>query len=237
MKKLAIVVLLLIGGLEGAHAQKKKNSVAAQAPKEEAITTKDPQAEAILDRVSEKYTSLKSFKTDFTQTLETVDGEKMGTMAGEVLVKGTKFNFKLGDMKVICNGSTMWQLMDAGNKKEVVISDFQPEDGELTPNKIITLYKKGYKYKYMGELKDGQDILQIIDMEPEDRMSDIRTVRLIVNKADNTFRRGVVTSRGTNDRQIFEITRFVPNVPAPDTEFTFDKAKYPNVKVSDLRVR
>jgi hypothetical protein len=57
-----------------------------------------------------------------------------------------------------------------------------------------------------------------------------------INKADNTFHRGIVTSRGTNGKQIFKITRFVPNAPAPDAEFAIDKAKYPNVKVSGLQV-
>ncbi len=193
----------------------------------------DPEAKKILDGVSQKYRSLESFQANYRQTLQGADGEVFDEVSGKIIVKGNKFNLEMGDYRIISDGTTLWTYMKKSN--EVNISDYEPGEGEITPTEIYTLYEKGYKYVLQSELKDGNKNLQTIDMEPEDRRSEIAKIRLVVDKSTSMVTRWIIFERGSNSRQLFEINDFEPNAAAPDKLFTFNKADHKGVKVVDLR--
>jgi outer membrane lipoprotein carrier protein len=216
MKRIACLLIVFLGWLNIASAQ-----------------ANDPKAEAILDKVSQKYKNMSAFKAEYTRSIESNDGEVFASMDGEITVKGAKFNLKMDDQVIICNGNTIWAYMKDAN--EVNISDYQPGADEITPTEIYSIYKKGYRYALMSELKDGSQVVQTIDLEPENKKSEIGKIRLVINKADNTIKKWIVFERGSNNRQIFNINSFTPNVAVSDADFTFDKAKHKGVRVVDLR--
>ncbi len=193
----------------------------------------DPEAKKILDGVSQKYRALESFQANYRQILQGADGEVFDEVSGKIIVKGNKFNLEMGDYRIISDGTTLWTYMKKSN--EVNISDYEPGEGEITPTEIYTLYEKGYKYVLQSELKEGAKHLQTIDMEPEDRRSEIAKIRLVVDKNTSMVTRWIIFERGSNSRQLFEINDFEPNAAAPDKLFTFNKADYKGVKVVDLR--
>lgn len=195
----------------------------------------DPAAEAILTKTSQKYRAYKSFKVVFTRSVEDASGKaKNGLdMQGEVTISGNKFNLKTGDQVVYCNGTTLWTHIQ--DEKEVNVSDYEPSSDEISPGEIFMLYQKGYRYIMMGEQKSGKEVLQTIDLQPEDRTKEFFQIRLYIDKATNTIKRWIVFERGSNNRQIFTVKQFVPNVVTEPSLFAFDKAKHPGVKVVDLR--
>lgn len=210
------MLLLVVGGSSTAFAQY------------------DPKAKAILDKVSENYRSVDAFKAHYTRSIESPSGEVYASMDGEIVVQGPKFNLKMEDQEIISDGKVVWAYMRDAN--EVNISNYEPTEDEITPTKIYTLYENGYKYALMSELKDKNgDIIQTIDMEPEDRRSEVAKIRLMVNKKDSTVRKWIVFERGTNNRQIFEINKYDPNINVTNDTFTFNKSSHPGVNEVDLR--
>ncbi|MBG8553606.1 MULTISPECIES: LolA family protein [Hymenobacter] len=197
-----------------------------------ASAQQDPKATKILDQMSAKYQAMKAFKASFTQTLENPTAKVKENLSGDITVSGTKFRLKMNGQEVINNGQTMWTYMKAEN--EVNISDYESDDQEISPSQIYTLYKKGYKYSYVEEVKEAGEAFDVIELSPEDRNNSVFKVRLKVSKKDKSVKSWQMFKKNGN-RYTFRINKFTPNVPVDATTFTFDKAKYKGVKVIDLR--
>lgn len=189
----------------------------------------DPKAQEILDAMSKKYKEMSSFKAKFSYTLENEAKKMKESAEGEITVKGSKFKLKVGDQEIYNNGTTVWTYMKGTN--EVNISSYEPEEDDLNPTKIYTMYKKGYKYILIGEQNDNS----IVDLEPVDRKAtQISKVRIIINKKDKTVKSWKIFEKNGN-RYAYQVKNFSPNVKVEDSEFNFDKTKYPGVTEVDLR--
>lgn len=214
MKKLFATLLLLAAFLPFAQAQK------------------DPQAERILEAMTKKYQSLKVFSANFTQTLENPKNKIKETMQGDIFVSGNKFRLKMKDQEIINNGTTIWTFMKSEN--EVNISDNDPDDQQMSPNAIFTMYKKGYKYALVDEVREAGQSYHIVEMSPEDKNNPVYKVRLQINKKDNSIKNWTMF-RENGNRYVYAIKNFNPNPEVDTNFFSFDKNKYKGVKVIDLR--
>jgi outer membrane lipoprotein carrier protein len=197
-----------------------------------ASAQQDPKAGKILDQMSAKYQALKAFKANFTQTLENDAAKLKENITGDITVSGQKFRVKLNGQEIINNGQTMWTYMKAEN--EVNISDFDPDDQEVSPTQIFTLYKKGYKYAYVQEIKEAGEACDVIELSPENKDNPVFKVRVTVSKADKSVKSWKMFKKNGN-RYTYTIRKFQPNPPIDATTFNFDKSKYKGVKVIDLR--
>ena len=192
----------------------------------------DPQAEKILDEMSKRYKEMSGFKAKFSYELENKEYNMKEKAEGEIAVKGSKFNLKVGDQEIINNGTTVWTYFKDAN--EVNISDFNPDPDDITPDKIYTMYKKGFKYIMMGEQSVDGQMVNIIDLEPTDRKAKINKIRLIINKSDKQLKSWKIFEN-TGNVYTYYIKSFTPNVKMDDSFFSFDKAKHPGVEINDLR--
>lgn len=193
----------------------------------------DPKARQILDAMSKKYQSLKVFRANFSQTLENTSSKMKENVEGEITVMGNKFRLKTEDQEIINNGNTIWTYIKSEN--EVNISENDPEDEGMTPNKIFTMYKKGYKSAYVDEAKVNGELCDVIELSPEDRNDPVFKVRLNISKKDKSLMSWVMF-RNNGNRYTYTITNFTPNPPSVDNNyFAFDKSKFKGVKVIDLR--
>jgi outer membrane lipoprotein-sorting protein len=104
----------------------------------------------------------------------------------------------------------------------------------LSPTKIYTIYKKGYKYVFLEEIKEGSQLYEVVELSPEDKSSKVAKVQIKVDKKDKSVKSWKVWDKN-GKRTVFRVDKFMPNAPADDKIFTFDKKKYPGVEVVDLR--
>lgn len=197
-----------------------------------ALAQQDPKAEKILEAMTRKYQSLKVFSATFNQTLENPKNKIKETMQGEIFVSGNKFRLKMKDQEIINNGTTLWTFMKSEN--EVNISDNDPEDQQMSPSAIFTLYKKGYKYALVDEIREAGQGYYIIELSPEDKNNPVFKVRLQINKKDNSLKNWTMF-RNNGNRYIYSIKNFNPDPEVDANFFSFDKSKYKGVKVIDLR--
>ncbi|MES2733265.1 MAG: outer membrane lipoprotein carrier protein LolA [Bacteroidota bacterium] len=194
-------------------------------------STNDPKAEAILEAVSKKYKSIVAFHASFLYTLES-SGNTKESYAGDLTVKGAKYRLKMGGQEIINNGTTVWTYMKESN--EVNITNHEPEEDELSPAKIFTVYKKGYKYVFTEELKEKGVVYEVVDLIPENRNNQIFKIRLFINKKDKSIKNLRVFEKSGN-RSYYTITKFDPDDTIDEKPFVFDKTKYKGIEVIDLR--
>jgi outer membrane lipoprotein carrier protein len=197
-----------------------------------AAAQQDPKAGKILDAVSAKYTALKSFQAGFTQTLENPAAKLKQNINGDVTVSGQKYHLKANGQEVLNDGKNTWTYLK--NENEVNISESDPNNQDMSPAQMYSMYKKGYKYTYVKSLKDAGVASDLIELSPDNKTNDVFKVQIIVGTADKAIH-SVKTFKKNGTRTTFTLKNFKPNVPVTASTFAFDKAQYPGVKVIDLR--
>ena len=192
----------------------------------------DPQALAILDVMSKKYKALNTFEANLTTNLTNESDGAKEEFKGKITVKGDKFRLVLEDQEVINNGTTVWNYLPAA--KEVNIDNFDKNSDEINPSKIYEIYKKGFKYLFVEEKTEGGQLCDVIDLVPEKKDAQYFKIRMNIVKKDNSIQSWTLFDKSGN-RYKYTITKFTPNVSVDDSFFTFDKKKYPDVEIIDLR--
>lgn len=196
-----------------------------------ALAQKDKRAQTILDAMSKKYQSLKSYQAAFTYASVGVGTKE--SYKGDLTVKNEKFRLVLGGQEVFTDGQTMSTYIKESN--EVNVQDYDKnETSELNPTQIYTIYKRGFDYRFLKEQKQGGRTLEVIELTPNRQKSPIATVQISVDKADRSVRNWLIINKD-GKRTTYTITKFTPNANLPDSYFVFDKGKYPGVEVVDLR--
>lgn len=192
------------------------------------LAQSDKKAAAILDAMSGKYKDLKSYKATFSYNPE---GGR--AMKGDATVKGAKFRLKLAGQEIFNDGKIMATYIKETN--EVNIQDYDPaEIGDLNPTQIYTAYKKGYKYSFVKESKEGGQTYETVQLVPTTQSSKVAKVLIKVNKADKSIKSwDILMSSGQH--VVYKVDSFLPNVTVADNFFTFNAKLYPGVEVVDLR--
>ncbi|MBD2767800.1 outer membrane lipoprotein carrier protein LolA [Hymenobacter sp. BT664] len=196
-----------------------------------AAAQQDPKAGKILDQMSAKYQAMNAYQATFTQTLENPSAKVKQNINGDIVVSGQKFRLRISGQEVINDGKTTWTYLK--NENEVNVSDSDPDSQEMSPSQIYTMYKKGYKYTYVQQAKEGGEPVDVIELAPENRQNDVFKVRLKVRK-DGSVKSWQMFKKNGN-QYTFNIKKFQANPPVNAATFAFDKAKYKGVKVVDLR--
>lgn len=192
----------------------------------------DPKALQILDAMSNKYKAIGSFKAEFSYNLESPSSGINETYKGNIIVKNEKFHLNLGTQEVINDGNTVYTYLKETN--EVNIANYEPDEGEITPTEIYTMYKKGFKYVYAEEVTEAGQAYDVIDLVPEDKSKQFFKIKITIHKKDRTVKRWKIFEKNGN-RYTYDIKSFLPNHVVTDQSFKWDKAKHPGVQVVDLR--
>jgi outer membrane lipoprotein carrier protein len=196
------------------------------------IAQYDPQALATLDAMSKKYKAFTSFEANIVSSMTNeVEGVKE-EFKGKISVKGDKFRLVMEDQEIINNGTTVWTYLPSA--KEVNIDNYDPGSEDINPSKIYEIYKKGYKYLYIGDKTEGGVVCEEIDLVPEKKDAQFFKIKMIITKKDKSIQSWTMFDKSGNKYK-YTISKFAPNVAIADAFFSFDPKKYPGVEVIDLR--
>lgn len=197
-----------------------------------AFAQQDPQAKQILDAVKKKYQDMPAYKVEFTYNMSSPTSGVNETVNGSIVVKGSKFYLKLPEQEIITNGSTQWTYLKESN--EVNISDYEPDEDDITPDKIYTIYERDYDYSFVEDKVEDGKSYEIIDLKPKDRNAQFFKIRLKVVKDTKSLKSWEMYERNAN-RYLYEVHHFA-TVKVGDSYFKFNPTKYPsNPEVIDLR--
>lgn len=181
---------------------------------------KDKQAREMLDKTAHALAQAGGVRATFG-----------GTTEGTLLLKGDKFYLKSGGVQSWFDGKTQWSYLESS--EEVNVSSPTPEELQtINPYSLLSIYKKGYNYKYAGaKSRNGKQGYEVI-LTPE-REQDIASITLFVSKAYQPLYIKVEQSNNSVNEII--VTSYQTHQPLDDTAFRFDKKKYPDAEVIDLR--
>lgn len=193
----------------------------------------EDRARQILAEVENKFSSAKALQADFTYEFRNEVNKTKDEAQGTFVMKKNKFKLKLANQEIYNNGKTVWTYLKDAN--EVSISDYTPDDDSfVTPEKVIKLYKKDYKYIFIREFTENGKVYEEIDLQPTDRSKKVFKIRLVINKKTRSIKSWEIFEKNQN-RSKYIINTIAYDVQVDDNYFNFDKRKYPNVNEIDLR--
>lgn len=167
-------------------------------------------------------------KTGFTlSSTSTAAGSQV--VKGTFMMKGNKFNLTTGDMNVFFDGKTQWSYNRDVN--EVTITN--PTEKELAETNPLAILS-AYKAKSIVKLVKTTASTNVIQLIPKLEKSDVKKIIVTVNKTSNyPLSLQLTDKKGTVSTLTF--TQFQPNQKVADNEFVFNKNKYADVEINDLR--
>lgn len=194
-------------------------------------TKNDPDAKILLDAVSAKFKTYKSVQSNFILKIENAAGKNLGTKAGKVFMKGSKYRISFPGQEVYSDGSNVW-THDVPSK-EVTITKLDAGSSSITPQKLFTnFYNKDFYYKMNDAEKVGAVMMKVIELTPTDKTKPFHKVLLYIS--NNTIVSTKIFEK-TGNRYTYSTSSLKPNLPIAETTFVFDAKKNPGVEVVDLR--
>jgi outer membrane lipoprotein-sorting protein len=192
----------------------------------------DAKSQNILKRLSKNYKSYKTIQANVAFTIDNRKENIKENQKGRVWMKGDKFRLEMGEQTLISDGKTLWTYLKELN--EVTIAPFEPMEGELSPTNLFTIYEKGFESYYVGEANRGKNKVHNIDIVPTDKKKSFFKIRLVIDRQKEQILQAVIFDKN-GTLYTYDILNFVTNIAIADSQFGFDKSKYPGVEVVDLR--
>ena len=181
---------------------------------------KDKQAREILDKTANALQQARGIRATFG-----------GTGNGTLLLKGNQFYLNSGGIQSWFDGKTQWSYLESS--EEVNVSNPTPEELQtINPYALLSIYKNGYNYKYAGtKSRNGKQGFEVI-LTPENKQ-DITSITLFVSQTYQPLYIKVEQNNKSANEII--VTSYQTNQPLDNATFKFDKKKFPNAEVIDLR--
>ena len=193
------------------------------------LFAQDQVAKDVLDKLSATTKSYKNMTIGFDFILENTSQNIKEEQKGILISEDNNFRLEMDAQTIINDGESQWVYLTDMN--EVQIMEHDPEDDMMNPNKLFTIYEKGYKYTYVGAEAEKGKRLQIIDLFPEESNAFMK-VTLAVDAAKNQLHKITIHDKN-GGTYTYLITEFSSNTTVKP--FTFNAADFPAVEVIDLR--
>lgn len=192
--------------------------------------TTDQKSQAILDKLSVKMKSLKSFTIEFSTNIKNTASGVNDNLIGKGGVKGDKYYVSFGDNTIISNGIKSWTVVK--EEKTVYEADAEEEDEEsINPKKLLTIWEDGFKNKYIKEMTLNNEKVDVINLHPKNASdAEYHTIIVYISKSKNELKK-VVMKMKDGTIMTHTMSKFVSNPTLADTKFVFNKAKFPGYTV------
>lgn len=207
MKKLFVIFLITTGALSGfsQNADKAKN---------------------LLDEVYNKVNSYENIFVDFKYALDNTSENIHQETRGDVTIQKNKYLFNYLGATQLYDGNKIYTIVP--ENEEVTIEDKnENEEGTITPSKMLTFYKDGYKYEMdIVQNLRGRKI-QYVKLIPIDSNSEIKQILLGIDAQTKHIYNLIETGKNGTKTTI-TVNSFKTNQPISKTLFNFDEKKYEN---------
>ncbi len=231
MKK-NILILAFFATFFSVFAQKtqKKQKIAAPS-----VEQTDPAAQALLDKIRQKYEGYTNLEADFSLSIE-MPNQKKEVQTGKMFQSGERYRVNLADQEVICDGKSTYLYLK--KNKEVQINDAESSSAanSFSPKAMLRLYNQGNFICYSaGSGEEAGKQVTFIEVKPTDRNnSPYSKFRIAVDKKNDQIV-SMFTVNRDGSRFKLSISKLLTSKAIPESKFNFDKANYPGVHVEDLR--
>jgi len=154
--------------------------------------------------------------------------------SGKLQLKGEKYKLSTDKLIRVCNAVSVWtHFLD---DEEVLITDYEPEEEELSPAKFFDIYKEGYTSELIGKFNCGEGACFKIELKPESSENPYKNIVLTIDERNFSIKEAVsMSNNGTRMR--FFVHSIDYNIDIKDEVFTYvtDKLEEKGVEVNDFR--
>ncbi len=194
---------------------------------------KDDKAKEILDKSSVTFSNAGGVYAYFTLNVHDVKAKVKESFDGTIQMKGDKFYLSTPDADSWFNGKTQWVYLKA--TEEVNVSEPSKEELQMiSPSTLFNIYKNGFNYKYIGEKNDikGKPVYEV-ELIPK-KKSELQKMTIQISKKENLPVTISIFNKNEINNIIY-INKYETGKSYTDSMFVFDKKKYPEAEVIDLR--
>jgi len=197
----------------------------------QSFESEDLKCEKILQEVSDNIQKNKASKFNFKLEIKSEDINEVQN--GYALIENEKFYYKTEEREVICDGVNVWTYLPEDN--ECYIDLLEDLDNTLNPSEIFTLWKEGFKFKYMNKTIVNNQTIHKIKMFPtEPDKNTFHTVLVNVNESLKLITEASVkTKDGVTIKT--SISKLTSNPKINTNQFSWDADSHPNSDEIDNR--
>ena len=184
----------------------------------------------LLDKVVAKAKSYKNMDIDFKYAInnakENINQESKGT----VILQGNKYHLSFMGITKIFDGKKIYTIVP--EDEEVTISNHDENDANaMSPNKIFTFFKKGFKYSLDIKQPIAGKTIQYVKLTPSSVVDKRKEILIGVDtKTNHIYNLIEVGKNGT--KTTLTVSSFKFNQVLAKNQFTFVKSKYPNYYIN-----
>jgi len=187
-------------------------------------------AKALLDKVVTKAKSYKNMVIDFKYAInnsaENVNQENKGT----VMLQGNKYVLSFMGVTKLFDGKKIYTIVPEDEEITVTNND-ESDPNTMSPNKIFTFFKKGFKYSMDIKQPMAGKTIQYVKLTPSSVTDKRKEILIGIDTKTNHIHNLIeVGKNGT--RTTLTVTTFKFNQKLAKNQFTFVKAKYPNYYIN-----
>jgi outer membrane lipoprotein carrier protein len=196
----------------------------------------DAKSIALMKKISKQYKDYKSIEIDFKLLMELAE-QKPETINGKMIRKGEMYNLITSKQSVYNDSKAMYIYLVQNNEVQILDPNEKSDnDLMMSPTELFNIAEnKKFIYAIIGSGKENGKTCTFVEFKPIKKSSNYAKLRLAVEQSSNKLVSMKAFSKD-GSRYTMSITSQSFNKPYSDATFTFDKTKYPKVKVNDLRI-
>lgn len=189
-------------------------------------------ARTILNNAARTYDSVGGIEASFTLDSKELKSNNIYSSDGSIKMKGDRFCIDIPEATTWFDGQTQWVYkkgIDEVNITEPTAAELQ----SISPSSIFSIYKKGFDLVYKGQKTENGTPVLIVEMTPQIKNNSFEKIIVKINKATNLFHEIIIYEAGYENK--LTVKKVKTGVNLPNNTFQFDKAKYPEAEIVDLR--
>ncbi len=192
----------------------------------------DSKAKLLLDEVTTKIKGYTNIEIDFKYSLNNFKENINQESKGNVTMSGNKYVLNLMGVTKIFDGKKTYTINPEDEEVSISSTD-DKEDTSITPNKLLTFYTKGYRFKWdIVQNVKGRKIqyIKLIPISAKDPRKEIFLG--IDSKTKHIYTLIEIGKNGT--KTTLTVNAFKINQPLSKNHFTFVESKYPKYYINKL---
>ena len=185
---------------------------------------------ALLDKVVAKAKSYKNMVIDFKYAINNTAEKINQESTGKVMLQGNKYHLSFMGVTKLFDGKKIYTIVP--EDEEITVSNNDESDpNTMSPNKIFTFFKKGFKFAMDIKQPIAGKTIQYVKLTPTSAADKRKEILIgIDTKTNHIYNLIEVGKNGT--RTTLTVSSFKFNQTLAKNQFTFVKAKYPNYYIN-----
>jgi outer membrane lipoprotein carrier protein len=187
-------------------------------------------ADAVFQRLRDKYQTIQSLRAEFTQTMTSAYTDGESSFAGQLVLEGDKYRVETGSEVLIVTDTETYVYRP--NEKQVLINDVVEDDNSFSPSDFLLNYDERFDVSSVETVTIGGTRHYKLRLTPKKADSFFQEATLWVRNSDTIITRVEVLD--VNDtKMVFSLKNIQLNPRIDAKTFSFTPPQ--GVEVIDLR--